>query len=100
MRTCWFEQNLKILLMEAGKKGLRVCDITRNVCNMEPSLFGSAHSYEETWWEIYQFLRSEDAKPQSPYKYVVDKKSGKKKRGWFYYDKNKEPQAQQTTISF
>ena len=100
MRIRWFEQNLKQILIEAGGKGLRVCDITRNVCNMEPSLFGTAHPYEETWWEIYQFLRTESDKPQSPYKYVTDMKTGKKKRGLFFYDKKKEPQALQTTITF
>lgn len=100
MRTRWFEQHLKTLLTEAGKRGLRVCDITRHVCNMESTLFEANHPYEETWWEIYQFLRAESNKAGSPYKYVVDKKTGKKKRGWFYYDKRKDLHSLQTKISF
>ena len=39
----WFEPNLQKLLTEAGTNGLRISDIVRNICNMEPQLFGERH---------------------------------------------------------
>lgn len=85
----WFEHNLRRVLLEAGDEGLRINNIVRNICNMEPSLFGVQHPYEEAWKEIYQFLRTETAKPQSPFKYAIDKETGKTKRGYFFFDKRK-----------
>lgn len=96
----WFEPNLKKVLLEAGRKGLRVSDITRNICNMEPAIFGTPHPYDEAWWDIYQFLRTESLKKSSPYQYVVDKKTGKRQWGRFWYDKRKDNQPVQTTLQF
>lgn len=85
----WFEVNLFKILNEAGEEGLRINNIVRNICNMEPSLFGERHPYAEAWKEVYQFLRSESEKPNSPYQYVIDKKTGNAKRGYFSIDKKK-----------
>ena len=41
----WFEPNLQKLLLEAGTDGLRISHIVRNICNMEPQLFGEGHLY-------------------------------------------------------
>lgn len=90
----WFEPNLQKLLMEAGKGGLRINHIVRNICNMEPQLFGNGHSYEEAWKEIYWFLRGEDKKVDSPYHYVPNK------RGHFFFDHTKVPEDSQMKIDF
>ena len=90
----WFEPNLQKLLTEAGKDGLRINHIVHNICNMEPQLFGEGHAYEEAWKEIYQFLRKEDKREDSPYHYV------KNKRGYFFFDKNKLAKDSQMTIEF
>jgi hypothetical protein len=90
----WFEPNLQKLLTEAGKDGLRINHIVHNICNMEPQLFGEEHAYEEAWKEIYQFLRKEDKREDSPYHYV------KNKRGYFFFDKNKLAKDSQMTIEF
>ena len=90
----WFEPKLQKLLMEAGKGGLRVNHIVRNICNMEPQLFGDGHSYEEAWKEIYWFLRGEDKKADSPYHYVPDK------RGYFFFDHTKVTEDSQMKIDF
>ena len=39
MRQRWFEPNLQKLLTEAGKDGLRINHIVRNICNMEPQVW-------------------------------------------------------------
>ena len=90
----WFEPNLQKLLMEAGKGGLRISHIVRNICNMEPQLFGEGHSYEEAWKEIYAYLRAEDKKADSPYHYV------KNKRGYFFLDPTKQAKDAQMKINF
>ena len=86
----WFEPNLQRLLCEAGSNGLRIGVIVRNVCNMEPSLFGVQHPYEQAYGEIYRFLRTQCKKPDSIYSYgdrVNDK--GEAKHGFFFIDKHK-----------
>lgn len=90
----WFEPNLQKLLMEAGKEGLRINHIVRNICNMEPQLFGEEHPYEDTWKEIYWFLRGEDKKTDSPYHYVPNK------RGHFFFDHTKVAEDSQMKIDF
>lgn len=90
----WFEPNLQRLLMEAGKEGLQLSHIVRHICNMEPQLFGEGHSYEEARKEIYQFLRREDKKEDSPYHYV------KNKRGHFFIDSTKVAEDGQMKIEF
>ena len=90
----WFEPNLQKLLMEAGKEGLRISHIVRNICNMEPQLFGEQHPYDEAWKEIYQFLRGESKKADSPYCYVVGK------RGHFFFDCTKVAEDSQMTLEF
>lgn len=90
----WFEPNLQKLLTEAGKDGLRIHHIVRNICNMEPQLFGEGHTYEEAWKEIYQFLRREDKREDSPYHYV------KNKRGYFAFNSDKLAKDSQMTIEF
>ncbi|MBQ0046211.1 MAG: hypothetical protein KBT33_01710 [Prevotellaceae bacterium] len=92
----WFEPNLQKVLLEAGKEGLRINNIVRNVCNMEPSLFGVLHPYDEAYGEIYRFLRAEVRKARSPYQYAVDKNTGKQKWGVFCFDKTKMPQTPPT----
>ena len=94
MRQRRFEPNLQKLLTEAGKDGLRINHIVRNICNMEPQLFGEGHTYEEAWKEIYHFLRAENKKSDSPYKYV----SGK--RGHFFLDKKCLTEESQMTLEF
>lgn len=94
MRQRWFESNLQKLLMEAGAEGLRISHIVRNVCNMEPQLFGEQHPYEQAWQEIYQFLRRESQKTDSPYRYVAGK------RGHFCIDKRHLAADAQMTIPF
>jgi len=96
----WFEKNLQKVLLEVGREGLRINKIVRNICNMEPSLFGTVHPYEEAWKEIYQFLRSESAKPYSPYQYVIDKETGEAKRGCFCIDKKKIVEDPQMKLNF
>lgn len=96
----WFEKNLRKVLLEAGEEGLRINVIVRNICNMEPSLFGVQHPYEEAWKEIYKFLRIESAKSQSPFKYVTDKETGKVKRGYFFFDKKKVFDSLQLKLDF
>jgi len=96
----WFEPNLQKLLTEAGKDGLRINHIVRNICNMEPQLFGEGHTYEETWKEIYRFLRAENKKSDSPYSYVINKKTGAVKRGCFFFDGRKVAADAQMTIEF
>lgn len=96
----WFEPHLQRLLLEAGDDGLRINDIVRNVCNMEPHLFGTPHPYDEAWKEIYQFLRSENKKPNSPYRYVTDRETGKTKRGCFFIDRSKIWRDMQMSIDF
>lgn len=96
----WFEPSLKKILIEAGSKGLKVCDITRNICNMHPTLFGPPHPYKKTWWEIYLFLRTESTRKGSPYQYVVDEKTGKRIWGRFWYDKRKDNNPIQTILPF
>ena len=90
----WFEPNLQKLLAEAGRDGLRISHIVRNICNMEPQLFGEQHPYEAAWKEIYGFLRAESKKTESPYKYV----SGK--RGYFCLDKKSLVEDSQMTLEF
>jgi hypothetical protein len=90
----WFEPNLQKLLIEAGTDGLRISNIVRNICNMEPQLFGEGHSYEEAWKEIYGFLRGESKKADSPYRYV------KGKRGCFFFDHTKVTEDSQMKIEF
>lgn len=90
----WFEPNLQKLLKEAGTEGLRISHIVRNICNMEPLLFGNEHPYEDAWKEIYYFLRAENKKADSPYRYV------KGKRGYFYLDCSKMTEEVQMTINF
>ena len=90
----WFEPNLQKLLREAGTEGLRIGHIVRNICNMEPQLFGEGHPYDEAWKEIYQFLRGESKKADSPYRYVTGK------RGHFYFDRTKVTEDSQMTIEF
>lgn len=90
----WFESNLQKLLMEAGTDGLRINHIVRNICNMEPQLFSEGHSYEEAWKEIYQFLRKEDKRGESPYHYVKDR------RGHFFFDRTKVAEDGQMRIEF
>lgn len=90
----WFEPNLQRLLIEAGKEGLRISHIVRNICNMEPQLFNEGHSYEEAWKEIYWFLRAESKKADSPYRYVTGK------RGHFCFDKSNAEGHSQMTIEF
>lgn len=90
----WFEPNLQKLLIEAGTDGLRVNNIVRNICNMEPQLFGEGHPYEEAWKEIYGFLRGESKKADSPYHYVKDK------RGYFFFDRTKVTEDSQMKIEF
>ena len=80
--------------MEAGKEGLRISHIVRNICNMEPQLFGEQHPYDEAWKEIYQFLRGESKKADSPYCYVVGK------RGHFFFDCTKVAEDSQMTLEF
>lgn len=94
MKMRWFEPNLQKLLTEAGKDGLRINHIVRNICNMEPQLFGEGHTYEEAWKEIYQFLRKEDKREDSPYHYV------KNKRGYFFLDRSKLAKDSQMSIEF
>jgi len=96
----WFEPNLQKLLLEAGRDGLRISHIVRNICNMEPQLFGEGHPYEEAWKEIYGFLRGESKKADSPYRYVTDKKTGAVKRGHFFFDSTKVEEDTQMTIEF
>ena len=79
----WFEPNLQKLLTEAGKDGLRINHIVRNICNMEPQLFGEGHTYEEAWKEIYRFLRAENKKSDSPYKYVSGKRNNGRRKEVF-----------------
>ena len=90
----WFEPYLEKLLMEAGKGGLRISHIVRNICNMEPQLFGEGHSYEEAWKDIYGFLRAESKKADSLYHYV------KGKRGHFFLDRTKLAEDAQMKINF
>ena len=90
----WFEPNLQKLLIEAGTDGLRISNIVRNICNMEPQLFGEGHSYKEAWKEIYGFLRGESKKVDSPYHYV------KGKRGCFFFDRTKVTEDSQMKINF
>ena len=80
--------------MEAGKEGLRISHIVRNICNMEPQLFGEGHSYEEAWKDIYGFLRGESKKPDSPYRYVQGK------RGHFFLDRSCLTEDSQMRIEF
>ncbi|MBQ6965167.1 MAG: hypothetical protein IJP82_05690 [Bacteroidaceae bacterium] len=94
MRQRWFEPNLQKLLMEAGREGLRINHIVRNICNMEPQLFGEQHPYEEAWKEIYWFLRAESKKVDSPYGYVTGK------RGHFFLDHTKMAEDSQMSIEF
>ena len=96
----WFEPNLQKLLTEAGTNGLRISDIVRNICNMEPQLFGERHPYAETWKEIYWFLRRESKKPLSPYQYALDKKTGKVKRGHVTFNQGKVADEPQMKIEF
>ena len=90
----WFEPNLQKLLLVAGKAGLRIHPIVRNICTMEPQLFGEQHPYDGAWKEIYKFLRRESRKDDSPYKYV----SGK--RGHFFFDHTKVAEDSQMTLDF
>ena len=96
----WFEPNLQKLLMEAGADGLRINHIVRNICNMESQLFSEGHSYEQAWKEIYGFLRAENKKADSPYRYARDKKTGAVKRGHFFFDRTKVAEDGQMKIEF
>ncbi len=96
----WFEPHLQTVLLEAGTEGLRINRIVRNICNMEPSLFGVQHPYEEAWQDIYQFLRREASKEESPYDYVIEKSTGKLKRGCFSFNKAKIVDDLQMKIDF
>ena len=80
--------------MEAGKDGLRISHIAHNICNMEPKLFSTPHTYEEAWKEIYWFLRAESKKADSPYRYVEGK------RGHFFFDGTKVAEDSQMSIEF
>lgn len=90
----WFEPNLQKLLREAGTEGLRISHIVRNICNMEPLLFGEQHPYDEAWKEIYWFLRAESKKGDSPYRYVTGK------RGHFFFDHTRVAEDSQMNIEF
>ncbi len=94
MKQRWFEPYLQSLLLEAGKGGLRINNIVFNVCNMEPKLFNTPHTYEETWSAIYQFLRRESQKTDSPYGYVEGK------RGFFCLDATKLSEDAQMNLQF
>lgn len=94
MKSRWFEPNLQKLLLEAGEEGLSISHLARNICNMEPQLFGEQHPYEDTWKEIYWFLRTESKKPDSPYRYVTNK------RGHFFLDKDYLTEDAQMAIDF
>ena len=59
----WFEPNLQKLLTEAGTNGLRISDIVRNICNMEPQLFGERHPYAETWKDIFGYCVKSPYRP-------------------------------------
>lgn len=96
----WFEQHLQKLLLEAGDEGLRINNIVRNICNMEPQLFNTPHPYDEAWKEVYQFLRAENKKPDSPYRYVTDRETGVAKRGYFCIDRSKVAEDVQMSINF
>lgn len=96
----WFEPNLQKLLIEAGAEGLRINNIVRNICNMEPQLFGEQHPYEKAWKEIYCFLRRECKNPHSPYGYVTDKTTSKQKRGYFTINLSKMADGSQMKIEF
>lgn len=96
----WFEKNLRKVLLEAGTEGLRINMIVRNICNMEPSLFGTQHPYEEAWKEIYQFLRVESSKSDSPFQYAKDPDTGVVKRGCFFFDKRKVVESLQLKLDF
>ncbi|MBR0046812.1 MAG: hypothetical protein IJP75_08035 [Bacteroidaceae bacterium] len=90
----WFEPYLQTILMEAGEEGLRINNIVLGICNMEPKLFNTPHTYEEAWKEVYQFLRAESKKVESPYRYVEGK------RGHFFFDGNNVAEETQMTIEF
>lgn len=83
MKAHWFESHLQHVLAEAGDEGLCVGHIVRNVCNMEPALFGQQHTYRQAWSEIYRFLRHESAKSNSPYRRITDENTGQILRGRF-----------------
>ena len=96
----WFELHLQKLLLEAGDDGLRINNIVRNICNMEQHLFSTPRPYDEAWKEVYQFLRTESKKPDSPYRYVTDKETGNAKRGYFFIDRSKVEGDGQMSIEF
>ena len=96
----WFEPHLQRLLIEAGDEGLRINNIVRNICNMEQHLFSTPHPYDEAWKEVYQFLRTESKKPDSPYRYVTDRETGNAKRGYFFFDRSKVEENGQMSIDF
>lgn len=96
----WFELNLQKVLLEAGEGGLRVHNIVRNICNMEPTLFGTEHTYEKTWKEVSYFLRTQSTKPGSPYLQYVDKATGNVKRGYYTIDKKKIASEPQQKLDF
>ena len=96
----WFEPHLQSLLLEAGDEGLRINNIVRNICNMEQHLFSTPRPYDEAWKEVYQFLRTESRKPDSPYRYVTDKETGNAKRGYFFIDRCRVEEDVQMSIDF
>ncbi|NLV53903.1 MAG: hypothetical protein GXY64_11675 [Bacteroidales bacterium] len=96
----WFEPNLQKILTEAGIQGLRINDIVRNICNLEPALFGDLHPYDEAWKEIYQFLGRESKKEHSCYQRVIDKQTQAPRRGYFRLDPHRLPDESQMKIEF
>lgn len=96
----WFELHLQKLLLEAGDDGLRINNIVRNICNMEQHLFSTPRPYDEAWKEVYQFLRTESKKFDSPYRYATDRETGNAKRGYFSIDRSKVEENGQMSIEF